>query len=81
MVESGTLTWHKLRDLVLAAGAVQRSAYCVKAKANVRHEWAWLSVGGHPCTDYSSQGSPKKEDGVTAVYFVVWAALQLMVLP
>ena len=70
MVASGTLTWHKLHDLVLAPGAVQRSAYCAKAKANVRHEWAWLSVGGHPRTDYSSQGSLKKEDGVTAVYFL-----------
>ena len=81
MMAAQSLTWAKLRDAVFIPGAVVRQAFCVRSQTVKVHEWAWLSIGGHPCTDYSSQGSLKKEDGVTAIYFLVWAALQLLVLP
>ena len=81
MMTAGTLTWRKLQTLVMSPGAVRKSATCHRTGAIAEHPWSWISIGGHPCTDYSSQGSLKKEDGQTAFFFLVWAALQLMLLP
>ena len=81
MMAAKSLTFEKIRHAVFSPGAVVRQAYCVRSRTVKVHAWAWLSIGGHPCTDYSSQGSLKKEDGITAIYFLVWAALQLLILP
>ena len=73
-----TITWSKLKKLMLEDGAVSRFAYCEKAKALVQHPVADIHVGSHPCTDHSTQGKLSKEEGRTAVYFLCWVVVRLL---
>ena len=75
-----TITWSKLKKLMLEDGAVSRFAYCEKAKALVQHPVADIQVGGHPRTDHSAQGKLNNEEGRTAVYFLCWVAVRLLCL-
>ena len=62
-----------------ASELVTPHAHCVCHNKMCTVERATIHIAGTPCVDWSPMGSNKKGDGCTAVVFMVWVFMRLVV--